>query len=91
MRSAPALKNMFLDCIRKIVPANCTHILQKAFFKHALVYYSFPVKKSIYLIWKCKFFCIFFLKNSEGFHNIAVDLSGFSLYNKKDNKEERNG
>ena len=56
-----------------------------------LVYYSFPVKKSIYLIWKCKFFCIFFLKNSEGFHNIAVDLSGFSLYNKKDNKEERNG
>ena len=36
MRSAPALKNMFLDCIRKIIPANCTHILQKAFFKHAL-------------------------------------------------------
>ena len=34
---------------------------------------------------------ISFLKNSEGFHNIAVDLSGFSLYNKKDNKEERNG
>ena len=48
MRSAPALKNMFLDCIRKIIPANCTHILQKAFFKHALVYYSLRRKKSIY-------------------------------------------
>ena len=49
MRSAPTLKNMFLDCIRKIIPANCTHILQKAFFKHALVYYSLRRKKSIYL------------------------------------------
>ena len=36
MRSAPASKNMFLDCIRKIIPANCAHILQKAFFNHAL-------------------------------------------------------
>ena len=41
MRSAPTLKNMFLDCIRKIIPANCTHILQKAFFKHALVSVSY--------------------------------------------------
>lgn len=49
MRSAPTLKNMFLDCIRKIIPANCTHILQKAFFNHALVYYSSRRKKSIYL------------------------------------------
>ena len=49
MRSAPALKNMFLDCIRKNIPANCTHILQKAFFNHALVYYSSRRKKSIYL------------------------------------------
>lgn len=49
MRSAPALKNMFLDCIRKIIPANCTHILQKAFFNHALVYYNLRRKKSIYL------------------------------------------
>ena len=48
MCSAPALKNMFLDCIRKNIPANCTHILQKAFFKHALVYYSLRRKKSIY-------------------------------------------
>ena len=48
MRSAPASKNMFLECIRKIIPANCTHILQKAFFKHALVYYSLRRKKSIY-------------------------------------------
>ena len=48
MRSAPTLKNMFLDCIRKIIPANCTHILQKAFFKHALgqlttwIYNTYP-------------------------------------------------
>ena len=48
MRSAPASKNMFLDCIRKIISANCTHILQKAFFKHALVYYKTSIiKKSI--------------------------------------------
>lgn len=49
MRYAPASKNMFLDCIRKIIPANCAHILQKAFFNHALVYYSSRRKKSIYL------------------------------------------
>lgn len=49
MRSAPASKNMFLNCIRKIIPANCAHILQKAFFNHALVYYSSRRKKSIYL------------------------------------------
>ena len=49
MRSAPALKNMFLDCIRKIIPANYAYILQKVFFNHALVYYSSRRKKSIYL------------------------------------------
>ena len=26
--------------------------------------------------------------NSEGFHNIQVDLSAFYLYNRKDSKEE---
>ena len=62
MRSAPALKNMFLDCIRKIVPANCTHILQKAFFKHALVYYSLRRKKSIYFFSDVNFFDLFFSK-----------------------------
>ena len=45
MRSAPASKNMFLDCIRKIIPANCTHILQKAFFKHALELGEYNNKK----------------------------------------------
>ena len=84
MRSAPASKNMFLDCIRKIIPANCTHILQKAFFKHALVYYSLRRKKSIYFFSDVNFF----EKNSEGFHNIQVDLSAFYLYNRKDSKEE---
>lgn len=49
MRSAPTLKNMFLDCIRKIIPANYAYILQKVFFNHALVYYSSRRKKSIYL------------------------------------------
>ena len=62
MRSAPALKNMFLDCIRKIIPANCTHILQKAFFKHALVYYSLRRKKSIYFFSDVNFFDLFFSK-----------------------------
>ena len=62
MRSAPALKNMFLDCIRKINPANCTHILQKAFFKHALVYYSLRRKKSIYFFSDVNFFDLFFSK-----------------------------
>ena len=62
MRSAPTLKNMFLDCIRKIIPANCTHILQKAFFKHALVYYSLRRKKSIYFFSDVNFFDLFFSK-----------------------------
>ena len=62
MRSAPASKNMFLDCIRKIIPANCTHILQKAFFKHALVYYSLRRKKSIYFFSDVNFFDLFFKK-----------------------------
>ena len=62
MRSAPASKNMFLDCIRKIIPANCTHILQKAFFKHALVYYSLRRKKSIYFFSDVNFFDLFFSK-----------------------------
>ena len=62
MRSAPVLKNMFLDCIRKIIPANCTHILQKAFFKHALVYYSLRRKKSIYFFSDVNFFDLFFSK-----------------------------
>ena len=62
MRSAPALKNMFLDCIRKIIPANCAHILQKAFFKHALVYYSLRRKKSIYFFSDVNFFDLFFSK-----------------------------
>ena len=62
MRSAPALKNMFLDCIRKIIPANCTHILQKAFLKHALVYYSLRRKKSIYFFSDVNFFDLFFSK-----------------------------
>ena len=62
MRSAPALKNMFLDCIRKNIPANCTHILQKAFFKHALVYYSLRRKKSIYFFSDVNFFDLFFSK-----------------------------
>ena len=60
--SAPALKNMFLDCIRKNIPANCTHILQKAFFKHALVYYSLRRKKSIYFFSDVNFFDLFFSK-----------------------------
>ena len=62
MRSAPTLKNMFLDCIRKIIPANCTHILQKAFFNHALVYYSLRRKKSIYFFSDVNFFDLFFSK-----------------------------
>ena len=62
MCSAPALKNMFLDCIRKNIPANCTHILQKAFFKHALVYYSLRRKKSIYFFSDVNFFDLFFSK-----------------------------
>ena len=62
MRSAPASKNMFLDCIRKIIPANCTHIVQKAFFKHALVYYSLRRKKSIYFFSDVNFFDLFFSK-----------------------------
>ena len=62
MRSAPASKNMFLECIRKIIPANCTHILQKAFFKHALVYYSLRRKKSIYFFSDVNFFDLFFSK-----------------------------
>ena len=62
MRSAPASKNMFLDCIRKIISANCTHILQKAFFKHALVYYSLRRKKSIYFFSDVNFFDLFFSK-----------------------------
>ena len=62
MRSAPTLKNMFLDCIRKIIPANCTHILQKAFFKHALVYSSLRRKKSIYFFSDVNFFDLFFSK-----------------------------
>ena len=62
MRSAPASKNMFLDCIRKIIPANCAHILQKAFFKHALVYYSLRRKKSIYFFSDVNFFDLFFSK-----------------------------
>ena len=62
MRSAPALKNMFLDCIRKIIPANCAYILQKAFFKHALVYYSLRRKKSIYFFSDVNFFDLFFSK-----------------------------
>ena len=33
-------------------------------------------------------FLTFFQKNSEGFHNIQVDLSAFYLYNRKDSKEE---
>ena len=62
MRSAPASKNMFLDCIRKIIPANCAHILQKAFFNHALVYYSLRRKKSIYFFSDVNFFDLFFSK-----------------------------
>ena len=62
MRSAPTLKNMFLDCIRKIIPANCAHILQKAFFNHALVYYSSRRKKSIYFFSDVNFFDLFFSK-----------------------------
>ena len=62
MCSAPALKNMFLDCIRKIIPANCAHILQKAFFNHALVYYSLRRKKSIYFFSDVNFFDLFFSK-----------------------------
>ena len=66
MRSAPASKNMFLDCIRKIIPANCAHILQKAFFNHALVYYSSRRKKSIYFFSDVNFFD-FFSKKFRGF------------------------
>ena len=66
MCSAPALKNMFLDCIRKNIPANCTHILQKAFFKHALVYYSLRRKKSIYFFSDVNFFDLF-SKKFRGF------------------------
>ena len=62
MRSAPGSKNMFLDCIRKIIPANCAHILQKAFFNHALVYYSSRRKKSIYFFSDVNFFDLFFSK-----------------------------
>ena len=62
MRSAPASKNMFLECIRKIIPANCAHILQKAFFNHALVYYSLRRKKSIYFFSDVNFFDLFFSK-----------------------------
>ena len=90
MRSAPASKNMFLDCIRKIIPANCAYILQKVFFNHALVYYSSRRKKVSIYFFDVNFFD-FFQKNSEGFHNIQVDLSAFYLYNRKDSKEERNG
>ena len=66
MRSAPASKNMFLDCIRKIIPANCAYILQKAFFKHALVYYSLRRKKSIYFFSDVNFLT-FFSQKFRGF------------------------